>query len=134
MMPFLLWASLTATDPTCGSTVVSGTGPIVSLYDSANTKVADLKVKDNSLAEPLPILKCTATMVLVLYKGQRLRADRYQVVIRETTVITCSGSGGKTEERSSARTMNGIDTVACAPAPKPAAAATSAKPAGKKRK
>ena len=135
MTPLLALLILAGTDPDCGGTVVSGTGPTVSLYDRSGTRVAELKVKDNSLAEPLPIVRCSPTMVLVRYKGQELRADRYQIVTRGVDrPPPCTGSGGSAESRSSARTMNGIEKLSCHPPKQPPAPATPAAKGGKKKK
>ncbi|AQR73553.1 hypothetical protein [Sphingomonas sp. LM7] len=132
MTPLLLLLGLAGAELDCGGAVVSGTGSIVSLYDNTGAKVVDLKVKDNSLAEPLPIIRCSATMMLVNYKGRQLRADRYQVVTRDAIEgPPCTRSGGDLESRSSARTMNGLARLSCPDTKPTPAAAPARKPARK---
>ena len=113
----------------CGTKVVSGTGKTVALYARTGEKVVELPVKDNNLAEELPIVTCGTTMVLVRYHDQTLRADMWQVVTDQTLELICTkNAGGDIEQRSSAKTMNGLTTMACshtataAAGPTPAAA------------
>lgn len=128
----LMFLSLAAAegDLSCGTQVVSASVPVLTLYARDGSKAAEIKVKDNSLPAPIPIVHCGSTKVLVSYQGNLLVANRWEIVVDQSTMIVCtSGSGGSVEGRTNARTMNGLNALACKPKPKP----QPAKPAPAKR-
>jgi hypothetical protein len=120
MIPlFLLMASVEG-DLSCGTQVVSASVPVLTLYAEDGSKAAEIKVKDNSLPASIPIVHCGSTKVLVSYQGKILWANRWQIVVDQSTMIICTeGSGGNVEGRSNARTMNGLNALACKPKAKP---------------
>lgn len=107
-------------DLSCGTQVVSASVPVLILYARDGSKAAEVRVKDNSLPAPIPIVQCGSTKVLVRYQNQILWVYRWQIVVAQPTRRICTGTTGSREERTNARTMNGLDELMCKPKPKPA--------------
>lgn len=130
----LIWLLASAQgDLSCGTEVVSAAVPVLTLYARDGSKAAEIKVKDNSLPAPIPIVHCGTTKVLVRYQNQILVANRWEIVVDQSTMIVCTGgSGGSVEGRTNARTMNGLNALACKPKPKPKPAAPAPRKKGKR--
>jgi hypothetical protein len=118
MIPLLFLMSPPDGDLSCGTQVVSAAVSVLTLYARDGSKAAEIKVKDNSLPAPIPIVHCGSTKVLVRYQDQILSVNRWEIVVDQNTMIVCTGgSGGSVEGRTNARTMNGLNALACNPKP-----------------
>lgn len=133
MIPLFLMLAPPQGDLSCGTQVVSAAVPVLTLYSRDGSKAAEIRVKNNSLPAPIPIVHCGSTKVLVRYQDKILAANRWEIVVDQSTMIICTGgSGGSVEGRTNARTMNGLDALACKPKPKAKPATPTSRKKGRR--